>query len=86
MGLFAPATTLLTFQHAPDGQQGYASSAPQMSQSLGQMIIIATAAAPYNLAAHAHLAHPASYLAAFATLIPACGLAVFAAFRARGTS
>jgi MFS family permease len=86
MGLFAPSTTLLTFQHAPDGQQGYASSTLQMSQSLGQMSIIAACAAPYNLAVHAHLAHQAAYLAAFVTLIPVCALAMFAAFHTRGTS
>ncbi|CAM5257670.1 hypothetical protein GCM10010345_87640 [Streptomyces canarius] len=48
MGLAAPSLTLLSLTHAPVGGQGYASSAMQASQNLGQTVVLALASALFS--------------------------------------
>ncbi|MFD7864424.1 MFS transporter [Streptomyces sp. NPDC059783] len=84
MGMAAPSLTLLSLTHSPPGRQGYASSAMQTSQNLGQMAVMAVAAAVFNLVLAGGSADPAAYAAAFGLLLVPSVLAATLAVRARG--
>ncbi|ARX89434.1 MFS transporter permease [Streptomyces alboflavus] len=42
MGMYAPSLTVLSLTHGPPGRQGYASSAMQTTQNLGQTTVLAS--------------------------------------------
>ncbi|QDY80125.1 MFS transporter [Streptomyces qinzhouensis] len=83
MGMLTPTVTLLSLSHSPPGRQGYASSALQTTQNLGQIAVMGLAAALFN----AGLNSPADPLVAFgstfALLLVFPLLAAFLAGRAR---
>lgn len=83
MGMAAPSLTLLSLTHSPPGRQGYASSAMQTSQNLGQMAVMGVAAAVFNLALAGGSADTAAYAAAFGLLLVPSVLAASLAVRAR---
>ncbi|MFL1440226.1 hypothetical protein, partial [Nocardiopsis protaetiae] len=79
MGMLAPSLPVLSLAHSP-GRQGYASSAMQINQNLGQVMVLGAAAAVSNLSLALGAAAPAGYAAAFALLlVPCAGAAVLAA-------
>lgn len=82
MGLLAPSVTLLSLIHSPPGRQGYASSALQTTQNLGQITVLGLGSALFNgfLAADAE---GAAYGAVFAMLILPSLLIALLATRAR---
>lgn len=83
MGMAAPSLTLLSLTHSPPGRQGYASSAMQTSQNLGQMAVMGVAAAVFNLFLGFGSADLPAYAAAFALLLVPSVLAAALAVRAR---
>lgn len=85
MGMAAPSLTLLSLTHSPSGRQGYASSAMQTSQNLGQMAVMGVAAAVFNLFLGFGSAGLPAYAAAFALLLVPSVLAASLAVRARST-
>ncbi|MFB6815361.1 MFS transporter [Streptomyces sp. NPDC056347] len=85
MGLLAPSLTVLSLAHAPQGRQGYASSAMQTNQNLGQILILGIASAVFNAFLSAGSDDHTGYVAAFALLLVPGVLAAVLATRARGT-
>ncbi|WP_285569156.1 MFS transporter [Streptomyces sp. RTGN2] len=83
MGMATPSLTLLSLTHSPPGRQGYASSAMQTSQNLGQMAVMGVAAALFNLFLGFGSADLAAYAAAFGLLLVPSVLAATLAVRAR---
>lgn len=83
MGMAAPSLTLLSLTHSPPGRQGYASSAMQTSQNLGQMAVMGVAAALFNLFLGLGSADLPAYAAAFSLLLVPSVLAAALAVRAR---
>lgn len=84
MGMLAPSLTVLSLAHSP-GRQGYASSAMQINQNLGQVMVLGAAAAVSNLSLALGAAAPAGYAAAFALLLVPCAGAALLAARTRNT-
>ncbi|HEY9326961.1 MAG TPA: MFS transporter [Streptomyces sp.] len=84
MGMAAPSLTLLSLTHSPPDRQGYASSAMQTSQNLGQMAVMGVAAALFNLLLGFGSADLPAYAAAFGLLLVPSVLAATLAVRARG--
>jgi MFS family permease len=82
MGLLAPSLTLLSLHHTPPERQGYASSAMQTTQNLGQIVVLGVASALLNavLVTDGELR---SYGAAFTLLLLPTALVVILAGRAR---
>ncbi|MGW0938261.1 MFS transporter [Streptomyces sp. NPDC002666] len=85
MGMAAPSLTLLSLTHSPPDRQGYASSAMQTSQNLGQMAVMGVAAALFNLLLGLGSADLPAYAAAFGLLLLPSVLAATLAVRARST-
>ncbi|MHA6758828.1 MFS transporter [Streptacidiphilus sp. PAMC 29251] len=85
MGLLAPSLTLLSLVHSPPGRQGYASSAMQTTQNLGQITVMGIASAMFNILLGTHPAGAAGYGAAFAVLLVPSALAVLLAGRTAAT-
>ncbi|MFJ2094530.1 MFS transporter [Streptomyces sp. NPDC087901] len=85
MGMVAPSLTLLSLTHSPPGRQGYASSAMQTSQNLGQMAVMGVASAVFNLFLGFGSADLPGYAAAFGLLLVPSVLAAALAARARST-
>ncbi|MEE4493963.1 MFS transporter [Streptomyces sp. BE230] len=85
MGMAAPSLTLLSLTHSPPGRQGYASSAMQTSQNLGQMAVMGVASAVFNLFLGFGSAELPGYAAAFGLLLVPSVLAASLAVRARST-
>ncbi|WP_327277219.1 MFS transporter [Streptomyces sp. NBC_01224] len=83
MGLLAPSLTVLSLSHAPSGRQGYASSAMQTSQNLGQITVLGVSSALFNACAGAGSTEFFGYRAAFGLLLAPCVLATLLATRAR---
>ncbi|TXS34881.1 MFS transporter [Streptomyces sp. OR43] len=83
MGMAAPSLTLLSLSHSPPDRQGYASSAMQTSQNLGQMAVMGVAAALFNLLLGFGSADLSAYAAAFGLLLVPSVLAATLAVRAR---
>ncbi|MFI6964324.1 MFS transporter [Streptomyces sp. NPDC050255] len=83
MGMAAPSLTLLSLTHSPPDRQGYASSAMQTSQNLGQMAVMGVAAALFNLLLGFGSADLPAYAAAFGLLLVPSVLAATLAVRAR---
>ncbi|WP_393059519.1 MFS transporter [Streptomyces sp. LN549] len=83
MGMVAPSLTLLSLTHSPQGRQGYASSAMQTSQNLGQMAVMGVASAVFNLFLGFGSADLPGYAAAFGLLLVPSVLAASLAVRAR---
>lgn len=83
MGLLAPSVTLLSLVHSTPGRQGYASSALQTTQNLGQIAVLGLGSALFNgfLAAGAG---DAAYGAVFGMLVVPSVLTALLAARARG--
>ncbi|WP_406465093.1 MFS transporter [Streptomyces sp. NBC_01622] len=69
MGLATPSLTLLSLNHAPAGGQGYASSAMQTAQNLGQTIVLALASALFSAVSTATNSQLAPFVWAFALLV-----------------
>ncbi|MFJ3532126.1 MFS transporter [Streptomyces sp. NPDC090132] len=86
MGMVAPSLTLLSLNHSPPGRQGYASSAMQTSQNLGQMAVMGASSALFNLFLGIGSADLAGYAAAFGLLLVPSTLAAALAVRARANS
>ncbi|CAL9344647.1 hypothetical protein SUDANB121_00353 [Nocardiopsis dassonvillei] len=82
MGMLAPSLTVLSLAHSP-GRQGYAGSAMQINQNLGQVMVLGAAAAVSSLALVLGAAAPAGYAAAFALLLVPCAGAALLAARTR---
>ncbi|MEV1020507.1 MFS transporter [Streptomyces sp. NPDC050264] len=83
MGLAAPSLTLLSLTHAPADRQGYASSAMQTSQNLGQTLVLALASALFSAVAALTSGQLPSFAAAFALLLLPVAWACATAGRAR---
>ncbi|MFJ6431921.1 MFS transporter [Streptomyces sp. NPDC091416] len=84
MGMAAPSLTLLSLTHSPPGRQGYAGSAMQTSQNLGQTAVMGMTAALFNLLLGFGSADLPAYAAAFGLLLVPIVLAAALAVRARG--
>ncbi|MEV2254485.1 MFS transporter [Streptomyces sp. NPDC050147] len=85
MGMYAPSLTVLSLTHSPPGRQGYASSAMQTSQNLGQITVLGFSSALLNACLGAGSADTVGYSAAFGMLLAPCTLAALLATRARST-
>ncbi|MFF2008525.1 MFS transporter [Streptomyces sp. NPDC058195] len=85
MGLLAPSLTVLSLTHAPHGRQGYASSAMQTNQNLGQILVLGVASAVFNAFLSAGSNDHAGYAAAFGLLLVPGILAAVLATRARSS-
>ncbi|WP_329127902.1 MFS transporter [Streptomyces sp. NBC_01465] len=83
MGLLAPSLTLLSLAHSPADRQGYASSAMQTSQNLGQIAILGVASAVFNAGLVLGSGQLVGYGAAFTLLLVPTLLAAVLAVRAR---
>jgi MFS family permease len=81
MGLLVPSLTVLSLAASPAGRQGYASSAMQTTQNLGQVITLACTSILFESFAGPSAACPAGYTAAFALLAAPSLLAVLLAAR-----
>ncbi|MGY3062359.1 MFS family permease [Streptomyces sp. TE3672] len=84
MGLLAPSLTVLSLAHAPAGRQGYASSAMQTNQNLGQILVLGVASAVFNAFLSGGSNDHIGYAAAFGLLLLPGVLAAVLAARARG--
>ena len=84
MGLLAPSLTLLSITHSPPDRRGYAGSAMQTSQNLGQIAVLGAASALFEACLRTHLPDPAGYAAAFALMLVPCVLTALLAARAGG--
>ncbi|MFG3531258.1 MFS transporter [Streptomyces sp. NPDC047917] len=84
MGLLAPSLTVLSLAHAPTGRQGYASSAMQTNQNLGQILVLGVASAVFNAFLSGGSNDHVGYAAAFGLLLVPGTLAAVLAVRARG--
>lgn len=69
MGLLVPSLTVLSLAHAPTGRQGYASSAIQTNQNLGQILVLGVASAVFNAFLGAGSDEHVGYAAAFGLLL-----------------
>ncbi|MGW2848875.1 MFS transporter [Streptomyces sp. NPDC001274] len=83
MGLLTPSLTVLSLGHAPRDRQGYASSAMQTNQNLGQIVILGIASALFNAFLSAGSDDHTGYAAAFTLLLVPGVLAAVLATRAR---
>ncbi|MDQ0757527.1 MFS family permease [Streptomyces canus] len=83
MGIYAPSLTMLSLTHSPPGRQGYASSAMQTTQNLGQTTVLGVSSALFNACLGAGSTDAASYGVAFGLLLAPCLLASLLAARAR---
>jgi len=83
MGLLVPSLTVLSLATSPADRQGYASSAMQTAQNLGQVITLALATIVFETFAGPSATRPAGYAAAFALLAVPSVLAVLLAARTR---
>ncbi|MFJ2895555.1 MFS transporter [Streptomyces sp. NPDC087218] len=81
MGLLAPSLTVLSLSHAPAGRQGYASSAMQTTQNLGQILVLGAASAVFHAFPALGPPDAVGYGAAFALLLVPGVLAVLLAPR-----
>ncbi|MFF9569563.1 MFS transporter [Streptomyces sp. NPDC014685] len=81
MGLLAPSLTVLSLSHAPAGRQGYASSAMQTTQNLGQILVLGVASAVFHAVLSLGPSEAVGYGAAFALLLVPGALAVLLAPR-----
>jgi len=81
MGLLVPSLTVLSLAATPADRQGYASSAMQTTQNLGQVITLALTSILFASFAGPHSARPAGYTAAFALLAVPIALTVLLASR-----
>ncbi|MFF3394001.1 MFS transporter [Streptomyces sp. NPDC002669] len=79
MGLLAPSLTVLSLSHAPAGRQGYASSAMQTTQNLGQILVLGAASAVFHAFPALGPPDAVGYGAAFALLLVPGVLAVLLA-------
>jgi MFS family permease len=86
MGLATPSLTLLSLTHAPVGGQGYASSAMQTSQNLGQTVVLALSSALFSAVSTATTGQLAPFVWAFALLVLPVAGTVCLASRTRMTS
>ncbi len=85
MGLLNSSLTVLSLSHSPPGRQGYANSAMQTNQSLGQITILALSSAVLNACLGVGVSELAGYGAAFGLLLVPTLLIVLLAGRARST-
>jgi hypothetical protein len=85
MGMYAPSLTVLSLTHSPPGRQGYASSAMQTAQNLGQVTVLGLSSALFNACLGAGSSDAVGYSAAFGLLLVPCTLAALLAARARST-
>lgn len=83
MGLLDPSLTVLSLSHSPDGRKGYASSAMQTNQNLGQIGVMALSSAVLNISLGLGTAELAGYGAAFGLLLAPALLLVLLAGRTR---
>jgi MFS family permease len=83
MGVLAPSLTLLSLSHSPPDRQGYAGSAMQTTQNLGQTAVLALCSALLTACLAAGATDPVGYGAAFALLLVPSLLAALLASRAR---
>ncbi|MEW2347108.1 MFS transporter [Streptomyces sp. NPDC006684] len=83
MGMYAPSLTVLSLTHSPPGRQGYASSAMQTTQNLGQVTVLGLSSALLNTCLSAGSVDAVGYSAAFGILLAPCTLAALLAARAR---
>ncbi|QXE39259.1 MFS transporter [Streptomyces sp. GMY02] len=83
MGLLAPSLTLLSLAHSPPDRQGYASSAMQTAQNLGQVAVMALVSAAFNATQNAGSPALAAYATAFTLLLVPSTLAAALASRTR---
>lgn len=83
MGMYAPSLTVLSLTHSPPGRQGYASSAMQTTQNLGQITVLGLSSALLNACLGAGSTDAVGYSAAFGMLLAPCTLAALLATRAR---
>ncbi|WP_232788827.1 MFS transporter [Streptomyces odonnellii] len=83
MGLLAPSVTLLSLAHSPPDRHGYASSAMQTAQNLGQVAVMALASAAFNATQNAGTPAPAAYATVFVLLLVPSTLAAVLASRTR---
>ncbi len=83
MGMYAPSLTVLSLTHSPPGRQGYASSAMQTTQNLGQITVLGLSSALFNACLAVGSTDAVGYGAAFGLLLAPCALATLLAARAR---
>ncbi|WP_110945447.1 MFS transporter [Streptomyces avicenniae] len=83
MGLLAPSLTVLSLAHSPLGRQGYASSAMQTNQNLGQVTVMALSSGVLTAGLGIGVAELVGYRAAFGLLFVPTLLIVLLAGRAR---
>ncbi|MFE4518037.1 MFS transporter [Kitasatospora sp. NPDC056783] len=83
MGLLDPCLTVLSLSHSPAGRQGYASSAMQTNQNLGQITVMALFSAVLNTFLGLGSAELTGYGAAFGLLLVPTLLIALLAVRAR---
>ncbi len=83
MGLLDPCLTVLSLSHSPAGRQGYASSAMQTNQNLGQITVMALFSAVLNISLSLGTAELTGYGAAFGLLLAPTLLIALLAVRAR---
>ncbi|WEH43676.1 MFS transporter [Streptomyces sp. NBC_01218] len=86
MGMSAPSLTELSLGHAPAGREGYAGSAIQTTQNLGQITVLGLSAAVLNGFLGAGATEEAAYGAAFGLLLVPCALTALLAGRARSVT
>ncbi|MFJ6616232.1 MFS transporter [Kitasatospora sp. NPDC091335] len=85
MGLLDPCLTVLSLSHSPAGRQGYASSAMQTNQNLGQITVMALFSAVLNTVLGLGASELVGYGAAFGLLLAPTLLIALLAVRARGS-
>lgn len=83
MGMYVPSLTVLSLTHSPPGRQGFAGSAMQTTQNLGQITVLGLSAVVLNACLGAGTTDSAAYTAAFGLLLAPCLLAAVLAGRAR---
>jgi len=86
MGLADPSLTVLSLSHSPPGRQGYASSAMQTNQNIGQIAILALSSAVLNTCLAIGASDLAGYGAALGLLLIPTLLIALLAVRARSVS
>ncbi|MGC0316724.1 MFS transporter [Kitasatospora acidiphila] len=85
MGALAPSLTLLSLSHAPADRQGFASSAMQTTQNLGQIVVLGAASGLFN-GLGGVAAGVGGFRWAFVVLLLPCAAVVLLAGRARAAS
>ena len=85
MGLLAPSLTLLSLAQNPPDRQGYAGSAMQTAQNLGQIAVLGAASLVFNACPGNHATSVLGYAAAFLLLLVPALLAATLAPRTRAT-